>query len=121
MKGCKRIKELAIILNLKHGEIVEQAQYYLSKIESLNELWGKPLEAKVALCLFVAARAERRAKPLCEILKYTSATQSQVNACLKRTMSTVFSHVDFRLQPSDIIDKVIFRASLPEESRLTCK
>lgn len=116
-----RIDELARILNLRYGDIVDHAQYYLSKIESQGDLKGKPLEAKVALCLFVSARANKKPKPLCEILRYVSATQSHVNACLKRTMKTIFSHVDFRLQPSDIIDKTIFKANLPEEIRQPAK
>ena len=87
----------------------------------MNELKGKPLDAKVALCLFVSARANHKPKLLCEILKYTTAKTSQVNSCLKKTMTTVFSHVDFRSQPSDIIDKVIYKASLPEDVRSSGK
>jgi transcription initiation factor TFIIIB Brf1 subunit/transcription initiation factor TFIIB len=87
----------------------------------LDVLKGKPLDAKVALCLFVSARANHKPKQLCEILRYTTATTSKVNSCLKKTMTTVFSHVDFRSQPSDIIDKVIYKASLPEDVRSSGK
>ena len=93
----------------------------MSKIESLDVLKGKPLDAKVALCLFVSARANHKPKQLCEILRYTTAKTSHVNSCLKKTMTTVFSHVDFRSQPSDIIDKVIYKASLPEDVRSSGK
>ena len=34
--GQKRIQEVAGALNLRHGDVVDQAQYYMNKIESLQ-------------------------------------------------------------------------------------
>ena len=108
-------------MNLRHGDVVDQAQYYMNKIESSGLLRSKPLDAKVALVLFVSARANKMAKCMSEILHYLSATQSQVNACLKKTMKEVFSHVDFRLKPEEVIEKIIYKLNLSAEVRAASK
>ena len=91
------------------------------KIEKGDYLKNKPLEAKVALCLWISARVNKKPKYLDEVLHYTSATQSQVKACLAKTRETVFSGVDIRQRPEDIIDKVIWKLRLTEELRRLAK
>lgn len=93
----------------------------MNKIESSGLLRSKPLDAKVALVLFVSARANKKPKCMSEILHYLDASNSQVNACLKKTMDNIFSNVDFRLNAEDIIDKILWKLNLSEEVRLASK
>jgi transcription initiation factor TFIIIB Brf1 subunit/transcription initiation factor TFIIB len=119
--GQRKINEVAGILNLRHGNVVDQALYYMNQIESRGLLKSKPLDAKVALVLFVSARANKKPKCLSEILRYLSATNSQVNSCLKKTMTTIFSNIDFRLNAEDIIEKIIYKLNLSEKVRIASK
>ena len=97
IKLCqRRISDVAGALNLRHGNLVDQANFYINKIERQGLLTNKPLEAKVALVLYISARVNKKAKCLSEILHYTSASNRQVNSCLKKTMKTIFKGVDLR-------------------------
>ena len=110
---------MAGYLNLRHGDVVDQARYYINQIETRELLPHKPLDAKVALVLFITARANKRPKCLPEILRYcsSSVTPSIVSKCLKKTKPVLFPHIDFRVNAEDIIDRVIYKIGYSEEVR----
>ena len=104
-EGIKRIKQLGEALNLKHGNVMEEAMYNMKKIEDSKELRGKSLEAKVAVAVFVAARKNSKNKKMDEIQRYVSATDQQINTCYKKCKRTIFKDIDTRIRPADIVER----------------
>ena len=121
--GQRRVTEVAGYLNLRHGDVVDQAHYYINQIEFRELLIRMILEAKVALALYISARANKKPKCLAEILKYfpSSITPSKVGKCQKKIQAILFSNVDLNSNAEDYIDRAIFKAGFVEEVRRAAK
>ena len=78
---------------------------------------GKNLEAKIALAIYVAARVDKKPRCMSEILHYCSTRSSEVNSCLKKTQSILFTNVDMRQHAEDLSDRVTWKLGLHYDVR----
>jgi len=77
----------------------------------------KKLEAKIALALYFSARANNQPKCMDEIIHYCKANSSEVNSCLKKTESIIFSNFDMRQHAEDLADRVTWKLGLEYNAR----
>ncbi|KAL7674319.1 hypothetical protein ACOME3_000598 [Neoechinorhynchus agilis] len=84
----REVKNLAELLNLPQI-IVENAEGLLKRIKDEKTLRGRPQDAIVAACLYIACRQASAARTLKEICGVSSASKRDIGRCFKQILHSL--------------------------------
>ncbi|KAL7671653.1 hypothetical protein ACOME3_006544 [Neoechinorhynchus agilis] len=115
LRRHKQMEKIAESLKIPRL-ITDQAKGILKRIKDAKPLRGRPEDAIVAACLYIACRQEKAPRTLKEICLVSSANTRDIGKCFKKILSLIDDNVG-TVRSQDFIPRFCSRLNMKSEAQ----